>query len=272
MNTRAANADEEVIAAVDLKERVRASRWPARLDLAQSASGLVLALFMWVHMLFVSSILLGEDVMWTIARAFEGYFLFGKTYPALVGAIISGVMLLLVLHAALAMRKFPASAREYAAFWRHSRAIRHGDTTLWLWQVVTGFALFFLAFVHLYVLLMNPDRIGPYESADRVWSDQLWPLYIALLLAVEIHGTIGLYRLCVKWGWFAGADPTATRRRLKAAKWIITVFFLVLGVASLAAYIKIGIEHADRYGEPYTPSWLRTSPDSSGAAGSETRA
>ena len=38
--------------------------------------------------------------------------------------------------------------------------------------------------------------------------------------------------------------PDATRRRLKALKWAMTAFFLVLGLATLAAYIKIGIEHA----------------------------
>lgn len=47
--------------------------WPARLDLLQSASGLFLGLFMWLHMLFVSSILLGNDAMWAVARFFEGY-------------------------------------------------------------------------------------------------------------------------------------------------------------------------------------------------------
>jgi fumarate reductase subunit C len=69
--------------------------------------------------------------------------------------------------------------------------MRHEDTTLWLWQVATGFALFFLASVHLYVMLSKPDRIGPFESADRVWSDHFWPLYIVLLLAVELHAGIG---------------------------------------------------------------------------------
>ena len=41
----------------------RKSRWPARLDWLQSVSGLLLALFMWGHMFFVSSILLGKDAM-----------------------------------------------------------------------------------------------------------------------------------------------------------------------------------------------------------------
>jgi succinate dehydrogenase/fumarate reductase cytochrome b subunit len=43
-----------LISNVGLAEGGRASRWPARLDLAQSASGLLLVLFMWAHMFFVS--------------------------------------------------------------------------------------------------------------------------------------------------------------------------------------------------------------------------
>src|SRR5262249_42288316 len=103
---------------------------------------------------------------------------------------------------------------------------RHEDTTLWWVQAVTGFALFFLASVHLYQMLVHPGNIGPYESADRVWSGRWWPLYLVLLFAVELHGGVGLYRLVVKWGWFEGEDPNRTRELLKRFKWGITVFFL----------------------------------------------
>jgi fumarate reductase subunit C len=246
-----------LIAGVGLVDRSRKSRWPARLDLTQSATGLALVLFMWGHMFFVSSILLGKDAMWTITRFFEGYFFFGASYPWIVSIVVSAVIALIVVHAVLATRKFPGNYRELTAFRGHMRMINHEDTTLWFWQVFTGFAMFFLASVHLYVMLARPDRIGPYESSDRVWSDHFWPLYILLLLAVELHGGIGLYRLCVKWGWLAGDDPNATRRRLKRTKWAITVFFLALGFATLAAYIKIGIEHRDHYGERYIPSRLQ---------------
>ena len=223
-------------------ERARRSHWPARLDLAQSASGLLLALFMWVHMVFVSSILISKDAMWTITKFFEGYFFFGTSYPWIVSIVVAFVIALVLIHAMLAVRKFPISYRQFTTFRDHMRMMRHEDTTLWYWQVFTGFALFFLASVHLYIMLSRPDRIGPFESADRVWSDHFWPLYVLLLLAVELHGGIGLYRLAVKWGWWRG-DANVTRRRLKLAKWALTVFFLVLGFATLAAYIKIGIEH-----------------------------
>jgi fumarate reductase subunit C len=235
--------------------RVRgAGPWPARLDVLQSASGLALGLFMWVHMLFVASILLGPDAMWTVARFFEGYFVFGRPMPLLVSALVGVVFLLFVLHAGLALRKFPTNFAQYRAFRVHAAGFRHGDTTLWGWQVVTGFALFFLASVHLYGMLTHPSRIGPYESADRVWTDLYWPLYLVMLFAVEIHGGVGLYRLALKWGWLAGPDPDATRRRLRTFKWLLTAFFLSLGLAALVAYVRLGIEHAPNYGESYRPA------------------
>jgi succinate dehydrogenase subunit C len=247
----------EIIAGAGLTERARKSRWPARLDFAQSASGLLLALFMWGHMFFVSSILISNDAMWTITKMFEGYFVFGRSYPVLVSFVVAFVITFIVVHAALAVRKFPINYRQLSTFRGHMKMMRHEDTTLWFWQVFTGFALFFLAAPHLYVMLTHSELIGPYESSDRVWTGHYWPLYILLLLAVELHGGIGLYRLAVKWGWFAGADPNVTRKRLKTLKWALTVFFLVLGFATLAAYIKIGIDHAPQYGQPYVPASLR---------------
>ena len=156
----------------------RKSRTPARLDFAQSATGLVLALFMWGHMFFVSSILLGNDAMWTVARFFEGYFFLGRAYPGVVSVVVACVIAMLVVHAMLAVRKFPGNYRQFRTFRVHMQGMKHEDTTLWFWQVVTGFALFFLATVHLYVMLTHPDRIGPFESADRVWTDFYWPLYL----------------------------------------------------------------------------------------------
>jgi fumarate reductase subunit C len=232
----------------------RHSAWPARLDVLQSASGLLLALFMWLHMFFVSSILLGKDAMWTVARAFEGYFLFGRRLSWLVSLLVAAVIVLFVTHAALALRKFPASYASYRAFREHMARMRHEDTTLWYWQVVTGFALLFLASLHLGTMLTRPDRIGPYESADRVWSDVMWPVYLVMLFIVELHAGAGLYRLALKWGWGVGADANAGRRRLRILKWSMTVFFVALGLATLAAYMRIGIDHAGRYGERYVPA------------------
>jgi len=227
---------------------------PAKLDFMQSATGLLLVLFTWGHMFFVSSILVSEHAMWTVTKMFEGYFLFGRSHYWIVSTVAACVLALFVSHAFLAMRKFPINYRQWRSFREHMGTMRHADTTLWFVQAATGFALFFLATIHLYAMLMHPDRIGPVESADRVWTDLYWPLYLVLLFVVELHAGIGIYRLCVKWGWFEGADAAASRRRLTAAKWSVTAFFLALGVATLAAYIKIGIAHAGDYGKPYEPT------------------
>ena len=207
-------------------------------------------------MFFVSSILISNDAMWTITKFFEGYFFFGQSYPVIVSFVVAAVIAMLVAHAFLAVRKFPINYRQFSLFRGHMKMMRHEDTTLWFWQVITGFALFFFAAPHLYIMLTHPEMIGPFESGDRVWTGHYWPLYILLLLAVELHGGIGLYRLAVKWGWFEGANPTASRKRLKAAKWALTTFFLALGLLTLAAYIKIGYEHRHRVGERYTPAWV----------------
>src|ERR1051326_6759748 len=98
----------DVIAGVGLDQRARKSHWPARLDFAQSASGLFLGLFMWGHMAFVSTILISNDAMYWVTRMFEGEPVFGRRYPGLVGAIVALATALFVLHGLLAMSNFPA--------------------------------------------------------------------------------------------------------------------------------------------------------------------
>jgi fumarate reductase subunit C len=230
------------------------SRMPARLDFLQSASGLILAIFMIFHMLFVSTILISKDFMLSVTKAFELSFIFegGSSVPVFIAIFV--VSVIFVFHAFLAMRKFPVSYKQYLRLKINSDLLDHGDTKLWIIQVVTGFALFFLGSVHLYTMLTNPGNIGPYASSDRVYSDLMWPLYIALLIAVEFHGSIGLYRLSVKWGWFEGEDYKVSRKKLKKAKIVLTVVMLTLGVMTLLAYAKIGYEHQENYGERYTHS------------------
>jgi len=230
------------------------SRIPAKLDFYQSATGLFLGLFMWAHMIFVSSILLGYDAMYYVTKMFEGQFIFGEGKPIIVSISVFIVFAIFIVHAGLAMRKFPINYRQYKKFKTNMHLIDHDDTKWWFIQAYTGFAMFFLGSVHLYTIMTHADKIGPYASSDRVVSDWFWPLYILLLLAVELHGAIGLYRLCVKWGWFDGDNPRETREKLKKAKKVITIVFLTLGVLSLAAYIKIGISHKDKVGQKYTPT------------------
>jgi fumarate reductase subunit C len=233
------------------------SPWPARLDLLQSTSGLFLVLFMWLHMAFVSSIHLGEDAFWTVARFFEGAFVLDRPVPALVSAFALFVLLVIALHAGLALRKFPADWRQYRAFWTHMRGFGHQDTSLWPVQVATGFAMFFLASVHLYAMIVEPEAIDPYGSADQVWTGRAWPLLVVLLLCVEVHGVVGLYRLALKWGWPTFGDPARTRRVLKRAMWALIALFIGTGLVTLDTFARIGKAHAPHAGELYTPPFLQ---------------
>lgn len=231
------------------------NKWPAWFDMAQGITGLILVLFMWTHMFMVSSILLGKDAMYWVTKMFEGEPIFGKSYPILVSIFAGVIFALVIVHAFFAMRKFPASYREYQILNKHSVGLKHPDTWLWYVQIVTGFILFFLASVHLMQLMLNPSDIGPYASSDRIWTGNMWAFYLVLLFAVELHAGIGFYRLLLKWGFFFAQDPRKSKQKLKAIKWLITIFFISLGLLTLSAYIKIGIEHSDQAGERYTPTY-----------------
>lgn len=215
------------------------SRLPARLDFWQSATGLFLGLFMIAHMFLVSSILLGDEAMYFVTKLLEGSPIFGAAgNPMVVSAVAAIIIIAFVTHAFLALRKFPINYRQFMQFRTHKNLMRHSDTSLWWIQALSGFALFFLASVHLYVMLAQPHTIGPEASGFRFVKQNFWLLYIVLLFCVELHASIGLYRLCVKWGWFENLG-LPTLRKIKMG---MSVFFIVLGLCTYGAYVKKGLE------------------------------
>ncbi len=240
-----------------MKDLRNNSRMPARLDLAQSLTGLALALFMAFHLLFDASILLGAPAFDWVSGALEGEPLFGYRIPVLVTIAALTIFVLFITHALLAMRKFPSNFRQYREIRQHARDMRHSDTSIWLVQAYTGFAMFFLGSVHLWIVMTQPETIGAWGSAHRILDQWMWVLYVLLLLAVVFHAGFGMYRLAVKWGWFVGADPDRGRKRLRNLAWAIIVFYTVLGLASLGAFIKIGLDGEDHLGNPVErPAYL----------------
>jgi fumarate reductase subunit C len=239
----------------------KSSRLPARLDLAQSGTGLILGLFMWVHMLLVGSIILGKDAFDFVAKTMELAFLSdtGHGYPIAVFFAVSGVFTLFIIHALLGMRKFPITWRQHRIIRDQMQMMKHTDTNLWYIQVVTGFVMFFAGSVHLYTMLVNPGSIDPFLSADRVVSGNYWFLYLVLLICVELHASIGLYRLCMKWGWFKGKDARHSRKKLKTLKNRLTIFFLAIGFLALFMFIVIGWNHRQNAGERYQGTAYRQS-------------
>jgi fumarate reductase subunit C len=232
----------------------RKSKIPAKLDFLQSATGIILAIFILFHLLFEASILLGKDSMYAVTKFFEGEFIVDGGSPLFISVLATVIFTIFILHALLAMRKFPNSYREYLRFRTHAKLMNHDDTNLWFIQIVTGFMMFFLGSVHLYIVLTQPQNIGPFASSDRVYSDLFYPLYFMLLISVVLHAGVGIYRVIMKWGWFDGKNPKENRIKTKKIIKIITIGYLFIGLLSLMTYIKIGYEHKSEYGQRFDPN------------------
>lgn len=199
------------------------------LELLSGGSGLFLALFMWGHMILVGSILTGQRGFDWMANALEDYYIAQPTVIVIFG--------LFLLHAVLASRKIPAQLRDRAELKKLARDLRpHEETLLWIWQVRTGMAVLVLGSFHLILLgldVLTPlfgDRTGieATTSVARVRAG-LWLPYAILLICVEFHASVGLYRLAIKWGGGSRLSRNTLRRIEKLLLW----FFLGLGAVVL---------------------------------------
>lgn len=214
-------------------------------ELISGTSGLALAVFMWGHMFLVSSIVTGATGFDWVAGLLEDYYIAQPT--------VFAVFALFVIHAAMASRKIPAQLRERRQMQRLARQLRshpgpatqtasdlrlqpHLESLLWIWQVRTGMVILVLGSFH--VVLLTLDVLTPLfgtrtgiEAASTLARVQggLWPLYAILLLCVEFHASVGLYRLAVKWG--AGAH--LSRTTLARLEHIMLLGFLGLGLLAL---------------------------------------
>ncbi len=232
------------------------NKLPARLDFIQSMTGVVLALFISGHILFESSILISHDAMYAMTQFFEGYYFLGEKHPGIISVLALTVLAIIVVHALVALRKFPSSYRQYRIMKEHTVRMNHHDTSLWAIQVITGFAMFFLASVHLYSMIAQPGMIGPYASSERMVTEMMWPLYLLLLFAVVIHAGIGVYRLILKWGFFEADQQKFMKQRralLRTIMYFVVTLYLTVGVFSLMRYMSIGYEHDFAKGERYHP-------------------
>ena len=220
-------------------------------ELISGGTGLVLALFMWGHVILVGSILTGERGFDWMATMLEDYYIAQPT--------VAAIFAMFIVHAVFASRKIPAqleerrrmidlakglnqSGRERVPSRRdNSPFVPHLESMLWIWQVRTGMIILVLGSFHL--ILIGVDIFTPLfgeiagiesqSSLARVAAG-LWLPYSILLLCVEFHASVGLYRLAVKWG--AGSLPH--RRHLHRIEQVI--FWLVLGLGTLTLLVLAG--------------------------------
>lgn len=197
-------------------------RADAVLDLVELASGIALVGFLWSHMIFVSTILLGRDTFNGLSEFFDTYLLsyIGIPVVAAIGLI----------HFVVAGRRIPTRYREQKIIWRHAKLLRHTDTWTWVFQAVTGMAILVLAAVHVWAVVTGWP-IRAHTSAERIQA--FWWFYLVLLALGEYHASVGLYRIFVKWGWFP-------RKPIGYVLKIITLIIVTLGLAAMWGFLKLG--------------------------------
>ncbi|MEJ2515027.1 MAG: hypothetical protein P8102_07345 [Gammaproteobacteria bacterium] len=216
-------------------------------ELASGLSGLVLAVFMWGHMFFVGSILLGTRGFDWVATAMEDYWIAQPT--------VTIILVLLVAHAVIAGRKIPAQLRERRRYFSVARDLKssarhwsggegaerpHLESWLWIWQVRTGLVILVFGSFHVVLMMLNifsgvfdaeAGRAGIQAdiSMARTQAGLVW-MYLVLLICVEFHAGVGLYRLAVKWGALSRMSRESLARLEKIIFWV----FIGLGLVILA--------------------------------------
>ena len=210
-------------------------------EVLSGGSGLVLALFMWGHMVLVGSILTGERGFNWLAGMLEDYYIAQPTVLFIFTAFL--------VHAVLAGRKIPAQLAQRRQLVKLGRDLKassgfdpHVESLLWIWQVRTGMIILVLGSFHL--ILLGMDTLTPLfgerpgieavTSIARVRAG-LWLPYSILLVCVEFHAGVGLYRLAIKWG----AGTLLTRKTLRVLEHLLLWFFLGLGVVVLLVLAKV---------------------------------
>lgn len=204
-------------------------------EIVSGGSGAMLALFMWGHMVLVGSILTGGRGFDWLAGFLEDYYIAQPT--------VLGIFFLFLVHAVLASRKIPSRLEERRRIIALGRDLSAGggfaphlESLLWIWQVRTGMAILVLGSFHLILLGTDTltDLFGAHRGIEAMTSMArvragLWLPYAILLMCVEFHASIGLYRLAVKWGVLSRLP----RQALRAIERVILWLFLGLGLMIL---------------------------------------
>jgi len=206
----------------------KSGKWDGALDWLQMLSGVSLILFMWCHMLLVSSVVISPNVMNAIAHFFE------STGMAQVGGPL--IFLVFLTHFVLAARKIPFRADGQKTIWQHARMMRHGDTWLWVVQVVSAMIILVMGSIHMWVILTDLP-ITAAKSAARIQGGFWAVFYLILLPLAELHVGIGFYRIGVKWGFVKDKD----RPKFKRSENMLTLLFVGIGLITLVRFMFLSI-------------------------------
>lgn len=206
----------------------RVGKWDGAVDWLQMLSGIFLILFVWCHAFLESSVIISPELLNTI-----GHFLEATGLVQIGGPL---VFLLFASHCVLAARKVPFRFEGQASIWHQAKMLRHGDTWLWIVQVVSTMVILVMASIHMWVTL-NDLPITAAKSAARIQSGG-WGIFLLVLLVVtHIHVGAGMYRIGVKWGFVKDSERTMFKKAVVA----IVVGFIALGLVTLGRYCLLNV-------------------------------
>lgn len=204
----------------------RPGRRDAFMDWFQMLSGATLILFMWSHMILVSSVIVSPNLMNAIAWFFEA------TYMAQIGGPV--IFCIFLVHFVLAARKIPFTAKDQKIIASHAKLLRHKDTWLWVVQAGSAMIILIMGGIHMWIVL-NDLPITAAKSAARMSSTGWTFFYLILLPMVELHVSVGFYRIGVKWGLIS----SETRPKAKRAELILFTVFMVVGLLTIIRFLTL---------------------------------
>ena len=206
----------------------KTGKWDGVMDWLQMLSGASLILFMWCHMLLVSSVVISPDAMNAIAHFFEA------TGMAQVGGPL--IFLVFLTHFVLAARKIPFRFDGQKTVMQHARMMRHGDTWLWVIQAVSAMIILIMGSIHMWVVLTDLP-ITAAKSAARIQGGFWAVFYLILLPLTELHVGIGFYRIGVKWGFVKDTK----RSKFKRGENLLTMMFIAIGLITLVRFLFLSV-------------------------------
>ncbi|MBP8645894.1 MAG: succinate dehydrogenase/fumarate reductase cytochrome b subunit [Syntrophobacteraceae bacterium] len=209
--------------AIAMKEPVRTE---GCLDFFQMLSGVGLIVFMWSHLILVASVNLGARAMDALAYFLEKYYL------AQIGGPL--VFALFLFHFVLAARKLPFRATEQKEMWEHCKRFNHTETWLWMVQAGTAMIILIMGSIHMWTVLTTMP-IQAAKSAQRIQGGWWLLFFLVLLPMIELHTSIGFYRIGVKWGFITRAD----RKFWKRIENRLTLAFIAIGLVTLINFYFI---------------------------------
>ncbi len=218
-------------------------------ELVSGVTGLLLAGFIFGHLILEGTMIFGKDLYDLVAYYME--------HPIPLAQIsVFAIGIIFFVHFVYASRKIPGKLHERKRMMELGLSIkkakkrwsqpksdimlrRHLETSLWIWQVRTGMIVLACGAFHLFLVAWNVFTDMGYADSSgltaRIASSRvesgLWILYLVLGIAVVVHMAIGLYRLAVKWL----SDTWFTRRWAFVLCNLILWFYLILCIAGVVA-------------------------------------